>query len=148
MDEDTYRKDLVRTPRVGFLVAAAISAALTVMCFLYEDEIVGSSSGDGALVYIFLIVTLVFVTMGLLLCYRVPRIGNRLLGYDKLAADPGKQSAAVESDVKYSAGFKTDGAVDAKRMNSKRKMARHSRRRLAAVTREMQKEQATKPDDE
>lgn len=149
-DDDTYRRDLINTPRTGFLVASAVAALLTVVVFLYEDEIVSAQTGDGALVYIFLIVALVFATMGLLLCYRVPRIGNQLLGYTRLAADPSKQNRDVKSDVQYSAGFKTDGAVEAKQLNSKRKMARHSRKRLAAVTREMQKErtsQVEKPKD-
>lgn len=142
IDNDTYRRDLINTPRSGFLVASAIAAVLTVVVFLYEDEIVSASAGDGALVYVFLIVALVFATMGLLLCYRVPRVGNRLLGYTRLAADPSKQTREVKSDVQYSAGFKSDGAVEAKQLNSKRKMARHSRKRLAAITREMQKDRA------
>ena len=78
--------------------------------------------------------------MFFMLCYRVPTIGARLMGYHKLTGD----KKSVKSDVQFTAGFKSETAVDAKRLNTKRKQARHSRRKLAAITREMQLEKSEK----
>jgi hypothetical protein len=63
------------------------------------------------------------------------------LGYDRFTAQNSKK---INSDVQYSAGFKLPSGVDTKRQNSQRKQTRASRKKLAAVTREMQNEQATK----
>ena len=135
MDEpNDSLNEMMQKPRLGFLVAAAVSALLAVLAYIFEEEIVGPT-GEGGITYALLLVVLVLVTMTLVVCYRVPRFGNRLLGYHKLNANP---KMTAKSDVQYSAGFKSDTAVDTKRINSKRKQSRHSRKHYAAVTREMQ----------
>jgi len=137
--QDQIEADASR-PRPGFLVAAAACVVLAIFAYLFEGEIISGVSG-GQLTYAFLLIFLVLAAMGLVYCYRVPRFGNRLLGYDVVIGKPQK---GAKSDVQYSGGFKAETGADTKRMNSKRKQARYSRRKLAQVTREMQQEQAAK----
>lgn len=127
-----------RRPRPGFLVAASVCMILAVAAYMFEEDIV-SSDGGGQLMFAFLLIFLVLTAMGLVLCFRSPRLGNRLLGYDVVIIDPDKSS---KSDLQYSGGFKAETGADTKRMNTKRKQARYSRRKLAEVTRQMQQEAA------
>lgn len=127
-------------PRPVFLVVAAICVGLAFTAYLFEETIV-ASDGGGQLTFAFLLIFLVLTAMGLVFCYRSPRLGNRLLGYDSAVV---KRRIEAKSDVQYSAGFKADTGADAKRLASKRKQARYSRRKLAEVTRQMQQEQASK----
>jgi len=126
-------------PRRGFLVAAAVASALAAIAYVFEEDIILSS---GAMGYAFLLIVLIFLAAGLMFCYKNPRFGSRLLGYDVVLRDPAKK---IKSDVQFSGGFKADTGADTKRMNSKRKQARYSRRKLAQVTREMQREKKTPP---
>lgn len=123
-------------PRRGFLVAAAVVSFLAMAAYLFQEDIILASGG---VAFATLLILLVLLALGLVACYRIPRLGNRLLGYDVVIVDPSKQ---VKSDVQYSGGFKAETGVETKRMNSRRKQARYSRRKLAQVTREMQQEQA------
>lgn len=137
MEDDSDFNTQMQKPRTGFLISAGIAAALAAGAYIFQDDFAGPDDSGVTLALVLLV--LVFAAMFLLLCYRVPRIGNRLLGYHKLNSD---EKMSVKSDVQYSAGFKSDTAVDTKRLNSRRKQARHSRKKLAAITREMQ-QQAT-----
>lgn len=134
-DNDDFRTELLK-PKMGFLIASGITAVVAVVVYIMEDQIGPGGAGDTGITFAFLLIALVLIAIFLLLCYRQPHIGNRLLGYHKLTGEKN----AVKSDVQFTAGFKSETAVDAKRMNTKRKQARHSRKRLAAVTREMQQE--------
>ncbi len=134
---------MMQKPRIGFLIASAIAALLAVAAYVFEDQIVGGGPGNSGISFAFLLISLVLAAIFLLLCYRVPRIGNRLLGYHKLNAQP---KITPKSDVQYSAGFKAETGVETKQLNSRRKQARHSRKKLAAVTREMQQKAASKDD--
>lgn len=129
-------KEDAATPRRGFLVAAGIVSGLAVMAYMFEEDIILASGGVG---YAFLLIALVLLALVLVVCYRIPRLGNRLLGYDVVIVDPSK---GVKSDVQYSGGFKAETGVETKRMNSRRKQARYSRRKLAQATREMQQAQS------
>lgn len=135
---------MMEKPRIGFLAASAIAALLAVVAYVFEDQIVGGGPGDSGISFAFLLISLLLAAIFLLLCYRVPRIGNRLLGYHKLDA---QLKATPKSDVQYSAGFTSETGVETKQLNSRRKQARHSRKKLAAVTREMQQEAASNADD-
>ncbi|WP_262695606.1 hypothetical protein [Kordiimonas aquimaris] len=145
-DQKNEFQDELNKPRIGFLITAAILSALSLGVYFYEADIVSDNS---ALAYSLLLITLVLAAMFFMLCYRVPRIGNRLLGYHKMVDEPDKSG---KSDVQFSAGFKQETAADKKRMNTQRKQARYSRRKLAAITREMNQEKSqadnsvTKPD--
>lgn len=139
--EDELKAEAAK-PRRGFLVAAAAASAAAVAAYVFEEDIILRSGGLG---YAILLIGLVFIALALVLCYRNPRLGNRLLGYDIVVADTGPKA---KSDVQYSGGFKAETGVETKRMNSKRKQTRYSRRKFAQVTREMQKEQTgLKSDD-
>lgn len=144
-DQDDDFLEQMQKPRLGFLLASGIAALLAAVAYFLEDEIVTASPGNSGVTFAFLLIALVLAAMFLLLCYRVPRIGNRLLGYHKLSGDP---KATAKSDVQYTAGFKADSGIDAKRQNTKRKQARHSRKKLAAITREMQQRAEKKPGDD
>lgn len=136
--EEGFEAELSK-PRIGFLISSAVAALLAAAAFLFEEDIIAQSPSGSGVTYALILLSLVFAAMFLLLCYRVPRIGNRVLGYNKMTVESDKK---VKSDVQFSAGFKSDSAADTKRQNTKRKQARHSRRKLAAVTREMQQEKA------
>ncbi|NVJ97364.1 MAG: hypothetical protein HWE25_04375 [Alphaproteobacteria bacterium] len=136
----------VNRPRVAFLWAAAVTSVTAVLAYLFEDMLVGQDN-ENALGYALLLGLLVLVSMFLVLCYRVPRIGNRLLGYD-VASIPKREKE--KSSLQYTGSFQVETGLTEKHMNSRRKQARHSRRKLAQVTREMQaeKQQAEPKSDE
>lgn len=138
-EPDQTLNEMMQKPRIGFLIASGVAAVLAVVAYIYEDEIVNAGQTDGSLTYAILLIVLVLAAMFLMVCYRVPSMGNRLLGYHRLNAQP---KMTAKSDVQYSAGFKSDTGVETKRLNSRRKQARHSRKKLAAVTREMQQQSA------
>lgn len=140
-DDDDFQTELMK-PKMGFLLASGSAAVLAMVVYFLEDEITAGAQNDSGITFAFLLIALVLLSMFFMLCYRVPRIGNRLMGYDKLTG----RKKTVKSDVQYTAGFKSDTAVDAKRMNTKRKQARHSRRKLAAITREMQQKNSENTD--
>lgn len=121
-------------PRRGFLTAGGVTSILGVLAYLYEETIVMTS---GPVAFAVILVFLVLVSLFLILCYRKPVWGNRLLGYDIVLVNPDKK---IKSDVQYSGGFKAETGAETKRMNSRRKQARYARRKLAQVTREMQSE--------
>lgn len=139
--DNDFQAELLK-PKMGFLVASGFAAVLAGVVYLFEDDITTGAQGDTGITFAFLLIALVLLAMFFLLCYRVPAIGNRVMGYDKLTGD----NKTIKSDVQFTAGFKTETAVDAKRMNTKRKHARHSRRKLAAITREMQQGNSEKPE--
>jgi hypothetical protein len=135
--EDELKAELYK-PRPIFLIAAGICASLAFFTYFLEDSIV-APDGQGALTFAFILISLVFGAMLLLLCYRNPRLGNKILGYDVL---PKQSAPSAKSDVQYSAGFKSETGLDSKHRNTQRKQARHSRKKLAEVTRKMQQEKA------
>lgn len=138
-EPDQTLNEMMQKPRVGFLIASGVSALLAVLAYIYEEDIVGAGQSDSSLTYAILLMFLVLASMFLMVCYRQPSLGNKLLGYHRLKAQP---KMTAKSDVQYSAGFKSETGVETKRMNSRRKQARHSRKRFAAVTREMQQQTA------
>ncbi|MCK0069520.1 hypothetical protein [Kordiimonas laminariae] len=121
-------------PKVVFLVAAAVFALVAAFAYLNEEEIIEASGATG---FALLLMLSVLVSLCLVLCYRMPRLGNRLLGYDVVITKPDEKGKA---DMQYSGGFKMDGGADLKRQNSRRKEARYSRKKYAEVTRQMQEE--------
>jgi len=137
--EDDFKAELLK-PKMGFLLASGAAAVLAMVVYIFEDDITTSAQGDTGITFAFLLIALVLLAMFFMLCYRVPTIGARLLGYHKLTG----AKKTVKSDVQFTAGFKSETAVDTKRLNTKRKQARHSRRKLAAITREMQQEKSEK----
>ena len=132
---DELKAEAVR-PHRGFLVVAAVFAVAAIAAYLYEEDVVNNS---GPMAYALMLITLVIFALFMVQCYRVPQLGNRMLGYDIVLVNPSKK---LKADVQYTAGFNQASGADLKRMNSRRKQARSSRKRLAQVTRDMHKEQA------
>ncbi|MCJ9429264.1 hypothetical protein [Kordiimonas marina] len=133
--QDSFEDEALR-PRRGFLVASAVASVAAIAAYLYRDDIIGAD-GHNEIAFAFLIGMLILIAMYLLLCFRVPRIGNRLLGYDvMLKPEKKKEKASME----YVGSFKVQAGLAEKRQNTNRKQARYSRRKLAEVTRQMQAE--------
>jgi hypothetical protein len=133
-DDQNDIVEAARTPKPIFLVLASIAALGAVVAYFYQNAIVEAS---GITAFAFLLLMLVLIAMVFMLCYRVPKIGNRLLGYDAVI---GPKEKSVNEGYHYTGTFKVETAVDTKRQNTKRKQSRYNRRKIAAVTREMQKE--------
>ena len=141
------------TPRPVFLWCSAVIALMAVLVFLNEDQLVDPLQPGSGTAYALVLVFLVLIAAFLIVCYRSPALGNRLLGYAALMR---RSSRVIDRDESTSIQFSRTDAVDtgleAKRRSSRRKAARHQRRHIAAVTRDMQKEranaaQAAEPDD-
>ncbi len=128
-------------PRVIFLIASGIFSIIAAVSYFNEEKIIEASGPTGFAV---LLMLTIMVAMCLLLCYRIPRLGNRLLGYDVVLAKPDDKGKA---DMQFSGGFKMDGGTELKRQNSRRKEARHSRKKYAEATRQMQQEQTAPEQD-
>ncbi|WP_417463319.1 hypothetical protein [Kordiimonas sp.] len=133
-----------RRPRVGFLWAAGVLCVMAVLTYLSENVIVGPR-GEGALGYAIVLGIEILIAMCLLLCYRVPRLGNRLLGFDMMLKKPSK---GEKSSMSYTGSFHVETGAAEKRMNTRRKEARYSRRKLAEVTRQMQAEKTAQKSEE
>lgn len=138
--KDNFETELYK-PKIGFLIASGLCAVLAGTAYLFEEEIIRNSPGNSGVTFALILIVLVLAAMVLLLCYRNPKIGARLLGYHRLT---GETKNLAKSDMQYSAGFKAETGVDMKRQSSRRKQARHSRKKLAQVTREMQQDVAAK----
>ena len=136
MSEDDYMQEALK-PRPGFLLVAAVFAGLTVAAYLYEPVIIEMSDGSNV-PFAVLLTALVLASIVMVLFYRNPRLGNRLLGYGAVFDSPDTREDD-SGGYHFSGGFKSsDTATSAKRMNSRRKQARATRRQYAKVTREMQ----------
>jgi len=133
--KDEIEKEASR-PNTIFLYAASIVAVGSIFVYYFQNDII---DGTGPTSFVVLLVFLVLLALFLVLCYRSPRIGNRFLGFG-VVIDKGDKK--MTDGYHYSAGFKEDTGVEVKRMNSRRKQARYNRRKIAAVTREMQAEKA------
>lgn len=143
LEKEDELTEMANTPRPIFLVAAAVLAGLAFFTYFLEASIV-SEDGRGALTFAFILISLVFGAMFMMLCYRNPRLGNRLLGY---SPPGGTQAPKAKSDVQYSAGFKGETGIDVKMRSTARKQARHSRKKLAEITRQMQAEKQNKTEE-
>ncbi|WP_262691226.1 hypothetical protein [Kordiimonas aestuarii] len=125
-------------PRIGFLVVAGILCLGAIGVYLFEDLLVGSR-GEGSIAFAFVLGFLVLSTLVFILFYRVPRMGNRLLGFDSVLK---KQRKTEKSSMSYTGSFHVETGLAEKRQNTQRKTARHSRRHYAEVTRQMKAEKA------
>jgi len=125
-----------RQPRVIFLILSGLFAAAAALTYFFEAWIIEQSYQQSATPFAVLLVMLVLLAILALLCYRLPALGNKLLGYSILLERDEKRRA--NPGFHYTGVFEGDTAKDTKHMNSKRKRARYSRKKMAAVTRDMQ----------
>ncbi len=143
MTDETPENE-ARRPRVGFLIAAGVFSALAFGAYLYEDEIIAQSPDGSPVPFAILLGMLVLVAMVLVLFYRVPSIGNRVLGYDIILNKTDKQAG---KGYHFASGFKSESAVEEKRAASRRLSARQTRRKYARATRDMHAKDGVKAND-
>ena len=136
-EQDELQADALR-PRIGFLVVAGLLSAGAVLVYMFEDALVGRR-GEGSVAFAFVLGFLVLSAMIFVLFYRVPRLGNRLLGFDSVLKKPAKSE---KSSMSYTGSFHVETGLAEKRVNTQRKSMRHSRKHYAGVTRQMKAEQA------
>ncbi len=130
-------------PRRIFLALAFIFTLGAAVAYIYEDSLLSASSVNSSTGFLMLLVGCVLLSVFMVLCYRVPRIGNKLLGYGVYEKPKDKFTEGYH----YSAGFNTESAVDEKRMNSKRIKTRSQRKKYAKATREMQEKSSEKTEE-
>jgi len=127
-------------PKTGhpvFLLLAGLSVAGLLAAYNYEDALVSSFSGSygassGSLVFVVSLILLVLLTLFFVLCYRTPRLSDKVLGRGTIIPDD------ETSGFKYSGGgFNPASGADEKKLNSQRKSARALRKQLAAKQREL-----------
>lgn len=131
------------TPRPIFLWCAAVTAIAAVLVFLNEDSLVDPTVSGSGTAYAMVLVFLVLIAAFFIVCFRSPALGNRLLGF---AGVMKRQDRVIDredgSSVQFTRTDAVDTALEAKRRSTRRKTARHQRKQIAAVTREMQKAQS------
>lgn len=127
-------------PKTGhpvFLILAAFSVVGLLATYNYEDALIGGFSGSlgsssASLVFAVSLILLVLLTLFFVMCYRTPRLSDRILGKAKVLPDD------ETSGFKYTGGgFTPASAGDEKKLNSQRKSARAMRKQLAAKQREL-----------
>jgi hypothetical protein len=124
MQENPKNEETPQGPRI-FLVLAALMMVLAVLSYTFEDWLFDLYYSAATFVYA--ITISVLLGLFFLYCYRVPRIGYKLLGR-RLAADrdPEPKVASVTYDI-----FKDEMPSDTAMRHHKRMEARHLRHRLA-----------------
>ena len=138
MPEKPKYEEPPKGPKI-FLYLAALMMVLAVLAYAYEEWLFDLYRSAATFVYA---ITL-SVLLGLLFlyCYRVPKLGHKLLGR-RLEGDRDPQSKVPS--VTYNI-FKAETGADVALRHHKRKTARHLRRRLAREARAA-KTPAEKPD--
>lgn len=132
-----------RRPRPGFLIVAALFALGAIAAYLYEDAII-ARSGDMA--FVVLIAILVLVSLMFVLFYRMPSIGNRLLGHSAVLDAGQKERSSTMST--FTGAYKVETGMQEKRQATARKSARATRKQVAATTRAMQAEKKSKDQED
>ncbi|WND01577.1 hypothetical protein QGN29_08390 [Temperatibacter marinus] len=132
--KEDFKRELYK-PRPIFLVFSLMFIILAILVYAYDDVILGESGGDVTMTYVLSLLVCVLLSGAMLMCYRNPKLGNKILGYDAL------DDAKVEQKGPsvFSTGFKFESGADEKRMGTQRKNSRATRRKYAKMTREMQK---------
>lgn len=138
------------TPRPIFLWCAATAAVAALLVFINQDRLVDPAQTGSSTAFAMVLVFLVLIAAFFIVCFRSPALGNRFLGYAGLMKG---QDRAVDREDAASLNFTRTNAVDtgleAKRRSTKRKTARHQRKHIAQITRDMQRtDQAADPSDQ
>lgn len=141
-DQENTIHEAASKPQPVFLVLASLVSMGAMAIYFYKPEITERSGEVG---FAFLLVFLVLGALFLVLCYRMPRVGNKMLGFSIVIDEPEKK---INEGYHYTGTFKVETGADEKRQNSKRKQARYNRRKIAALTREMQKEGLLEVDEQ
>lgn len=132
---DELKHDALK-PRRIFLVLSAIMAVGAALAYFYQDSLISADFGQSDTAFAFLVGILIILSMFFLLCFRMPGLGNRLLGFSGILSDPTKVKEAT--GFHYSGGFSSETGLETKSQNTRRKSARAMRKKTAAITRKMQ----------
>ena len=121
--DETTSKEEVPRPKV-FLVLAGVMMLIALLAYTFESELFAINySYDGFLITIsFTVLCALFFLM----CYRIPRIGLKILGRSAELPMAKEKEASVTYNV-----FKGEDMMEEKRLQSQRKMARHARKRFS-----------------
>lgn len=115
-----------KRPKI-FLYLAALMVVLAVAAYAFQGSLQGQ--GGSWTTFLFALILPVLMALFFLYCYRTPRLGLKLLGRSiDLAAHEEK-----EQGLSYNV-FKGDSAVAEKLAQTRRKSARHLRKKLAKAT--------------
>lgn len=110
-----------------FLYLAALMILLAVAAYAMQGSLLGRAGSWTT--FLFALVLPVLMALFFLYCYRVPRFGLKLLGRSIELGDPGEKTQGLSYNV-----FKGESAVEEKLAQTRRKSARHLRRKLARAT--------------
>ena len=140
MKEKPEYEEPPRGPRV-FLYLAALMMVLAILSYVFENWLFDLYYSASTFVYA--ITISVLLGLFFLFCYRLPRIGYKLLGRRLEAErDPQSKVPAVTYDI-----FKDEMGSDVALRHHKRKTARQLRRRLAREERQKRRERPDGSDD-
>ena len=139
--KDSSLEDAALRPRPVFLLCAALTAGGVVAAYMHEDAIV-EKSGDMAFVVLLAILTM--ISLLFVLFYRIPRIGNRLLGHSAVLDAGERERAGAASH--FTGPYRIETGLHEKRQATARKTARATRKAVAATTRAMQQERLARRD--
>lgn len=110
-----------------FLYLAALMVLFAVAAYAFQGSLQGLT-GDWT-TFLFALVLPVLMALFFLYCHRMPRFGMKLLGR---SIELGEQSEKAPG-LSYNP-FKGESAIDEKLAQTRRKSARHLRKRLARAT--------------
>lgn len=110
-----------------FLYLAALMMMLAVAAYAFQGSLLGQR-GDWR-TFLFALLLPVLLALYFLYCYRVPRYGLKLLGRTIEMGDPGEKTRGLTYNI-----FRGESAIEEKLAQTRRKSARHLRKRLARAT--------------
>lgn len=125
-DQGTTPPERLQKPKV-FLYLAALMILLAVVAYAMQGSLLGRAGSWTT--FLFALVLPVLMALYFLYCYRVPRYGLKLLGRSIELGDPGERTQGLSYNV-----FKGESAIEEKLAQTRRKSARHLRKRLARAT--------------
>lgn len=125
-DQGKISPEKPERPRI-FLYLAALMIMLAVAAYAMQGSLLGRAGSWTT--FLFALVLPVLMALYFLYCYRVPRYGLKLLGRSIELGDPGEKTQGLSYNV-----FKGESAIEEKLAQTRRKSARHLRRKLARAT--------------
>jgi len=110
-----------------FLVLSALMVVLSVLAYIFEDELFTLQFSSNS--FIFALIILIFLALFFLYCYRNRRLAMIIMGRRAELGDVRVKTSGISYDV-----FSSPGAVEEKLQQSRRKKSRHTRKHLAQAT--------------
>ena len=128
MTDDQYqgRQEEPEKPK-AFLYLAALMILLAVAAYIFQGPLLDMSNDSSA--FLFALVLPVLAALFFVYCYRKPRFGLKLLGRSVELSDKSSKAQGLSYNV-----FKGESAIEEKLAQTRRKSARHLRKKLARET--------------